>query len=96
MLLLLFEEVLQERFGYDLVRDVPVLTPTHRGPLGTVELNIELQRLLQKKLFHFDVSNGESGHRPHLYPGDPDKERLRSRRHEWGHGHCGRYSPAVA
>ena len=70
MLLLLFEEVLQERLGYDLVRDVQVLTPTHRGPLGTVELNIELQRLLQKKLFGFDVPDVEHGHRPRLYPGD--------------------------
>ncbi|HWR49700.1 MAG TPA: AAA family ATPase [Bryobacteraceae bacterium] len=42
MLLLLFEEVLQERLGYDLLRDVHVLTPTHKGPLGTVELNIAL------------------------------------------------------
>jgi exodeoxyribonuclease V alpha subunit len=70
MLLLLFEEVLQERLGYDLVRDVQVLTPTHRGPLGTVELNVELQRLLQKKLFGFDVPDVEHGHRPRLYPGD--------------------------
>lgn len=70
MLMLLFEEVLQERLGYDLVRDVQVLTPTHRGPLGTVELNIELQRLLQKKLFGFDVPDVEHGHRPRLYPGD--------------------------
>ncbi|MBZ5625423.1 MAG: hypothetical protein LAQ69_43005 [Acidobacteriia bacterium] len=48
MLLLLFEEVLRERLGYDLIRDVQVLTPTHKGPLGTVELNIELQRLCSK------------------------------------------------
>ena len=70
MLLLLFEEVLQERLGYDLVRDVQVLTPTHRGPLGTVELNTELQRLVQKKLFDFGVPDTEAGRRPHLYPGD--------------------------
>jgi exodeoxyribonuclease V alpha subunit len=70
MLLLLFAEVLQERLGYDLVRDLQVLTPTHRGPLGTIELNIELQRLLQKKLFGFDVPDVEPGHRPRLYPGD--------------------------
>jgi len=37
MLLLLFEEVLKERLGYDLIREVQVLTPTHKGPLGTVE-----------------------------------------------------------
>ena len=70
MLLLLFTEVLQERLGYDLVRDVQVLTPTHRGPLGTIELNMELQRLLQKKLFGFDVPDVEHGQRPRLYPGD--------------------------
>jgi exodeoxyribonuclease V alpha subunit len=70
LLLLLFEEVLQERLGYDLVRDVQVLTPTHKGPLGTVELNIELQRLLQRKLSGFDVPDVEPGHRPRFYRGD--------------------------
>ena len=70
LLLLLFDEVLQDRLGYDLVRDVQVLTPTHKGPLGTVELNIELQRLLQKKLYCFDVPDLEPGHRPRFYAGD--------------------------
>ena len=70
MLALLFEEVLQERLGYDLIRDVQVLTPTHKGPLGTVELNIELQRLLQKKLHGFEPPDVEPGHRPRFYAGD--------------------------
>jgi exodeoxyribonuclease V alpha subunit len=70
MLLLLFEEVLRERLGYDLIRDVQVLTPTHKGTLGTVELNIELQRLLQRKLFGFETPAVDVGHRPHVYPGD--------------------------
>ncbi len=70
MLLLLFEEVLGEKLGYDLIRDIQVLTPTHKGPLGTVELNIELQRLLQKKLFDFDVPDVDPGRRPRFYPGD--------------------------
>jgi exodeoxyribonuclease V alpha subunit len=70
MLLLLFEEVLAERLGYDLVRDVQVLTPTHKGPLGTVELNLALQRLLQKKLRGFEVPEVAPGHRPAFYPGD--------------------------
>jgi exodeoxyribonuclease V alpha subunit len=70
MLLLLFEEVLDERLGYDLIRDVQVLTPTHKGPLGTVELNIELQRLLQRKLHGFDPPDVEPGHRPRFYAGD--------------------------
>lgn len=70
MLLLLFEEVLKERLGYDLIRDVQVLTPTHKGPLGTVELNIELQRLLQRKLYGFEPPDVEPGHRPRFYAGD--------------------------
>jgi len=70
MLLLLFEEVLAERLGYDLVRDVQVLTPTHKGPLGTMELNLALQRLLQKKLRGFEVPEMPPGHRPAFYPGD--------------------------
>jgi exodeoxyribonuclease V alpha subunit len=70
MLLLLFEEVLQERLGYDLVREVQVLTPTHKGPLGTVELNVELQRLLQRKLLGFEAPDVEPGHRPRFYAGD--------------------------
>ena len=70
MLLLLFEEVLQERLGYDLLRDVQLLTPTHKGPLGTVELNIALQRLLQLKLFGVDIPDVEPGRRPTFYAND--------------------------
>jgi exodeoxyribonuclease V alpha subunit len=70
MLLLLFDEVLHERLGYNLVRDVQVLTPTHKGPLGTVELNAAIQRLLQRKLFGVDVPEMEPGRRPRPYAGD--------------------------
>lgn len=70
MLLLLFEEVLHDRLAYDVIRDVQVLTPTHKGPLGTVELNIEMQRLLQKKLYGFEVPDVEPGRRPRFYAGD--------------------------
>ncbi|MGD0001384.1 MAG: ATP-binding domain-containing protein, partial [Bryobacteraceae bacterium] len=70
MLLLLFEEILQERLSYDLLRDVQVLTPIHKGPLGTLELNVELQRLLQHKLNRVTVAEVEPGRRPHLYAGD--------------------------
>jgi exodeoxyribonuclease V alpha subunit len=70
MLLLLFDEVLKERLGYDLLRDVQVLTPMHKGPLGTVELNTELQRLLQLKLNGVAVADVEPGRRPRLYAGD--------------------------
>jgi exodeoxyribonuclease V alpha subunit len=70
MLLLLFEEVLQDRLGYDLLRDVQVLTPTHKGPLGTVELNVALQRLLQRRLFGVDVPDVEPGRRAPFYAND--------------------------
>jgi exodeoxyribonuclease V alpha subunit len=70
MLLLLFDEILHERLGYDLLRDVQVLTPIHKGPLGTAELNIELQRLLQRKLNGVTVADAEPGRRPRLYAGD--------------------------
>lgn len=35
-----------KRFGFDLIRDVQVLTPMNRGALGTRSLNAELQKLL--------------------------------------------------
>jgi exodeoxyribonuclease V alpha subunit len=66
----LFGEVLEERLGFDLLQDVQVLTPTHKGPLGTVELNIVLQRLIQKKRFDVDVLGVEPGRRPELLAGD--------------------------
>jgi len=67
---MLFEEILQEKLGYDLIKDVQVLTPTHKGSLGTVELNIALQRVLQRKLHGVDVAPVEPNRRPSLYPGD--------------------------
>jgi exodeoxyribonuclease V alpha subunit len=66
-LLEMFDRVLEEKLGFDLVRDVQVLTPTHKGPLGTTELNILLQRLLQKKLWHVDVEIAKPGRRPRFY-----------------------------
>jgi exodeoxyribonuclease V alpha subunit len=39
-------ERIPKRFGLDPVRDVQVLTPMHRGGLGTRSLNIELQKRL--------------------------------------------------
>ena len=66
----LFQEVLAERLGFDLLQDVQVLTPTHKGPLGTVELNIVLQRLIQRKLFGVAVPTPELGRRPEFMPRD--------------------------
>lgn len=42
----MFSNVLEEKLGFDLLCDVQVLTPTHKGSLGTQALNEELQRLV--------------------------------------------------
>lgn len=60
----LHQRGIAERLGFDLITQVQVLTPTHKGPLGTVALNIELQRLLQKKLYGVEVPEVKPGRRP--------------------------------
>jgi exodeoxyribonuclease V alpha subunit len=42
----LLTEVLPKRYNIDPVRDVQILTPVNRGDLGTQNLNIEIQKLL--------------------------------------------------
>jgi exodeoxyribonuclease V alpha subunit len=68
-LLELFEKRL-EALGFDIVKDVQVLTPTHKGPLGTKELNQALQRLIQKKLWNVQVPPVPAGRRPQLFKHD--------------------------
>lgn len=41
---------LPKRFGYDPVRDVQVITPTHKGPLGTKAINEAMQLLLHGRV----------------------------------------------
>lgn len=70
-LVALFERHL-DRLKYDLFNDVQLLTPTHKGPLGTKELNIRLQSVLQRKVFSVTappVPPGES-RRPAFLRGD--------------------------
>lgn len=69
-LLALFEHTLSEKLGFDILRDVQVLTPTHKGPLGTMELNIRLQQLIQHKLWNYDVLPTQPGRRPKLLVND--------------------------
>jgi exodeoxyribonuclease V alpha subunit len=47
----LYESVLAEKMGFDLLADVQLLTPTRKGPLGTDALNSDLQQLVQRKLW---------------------------------------------
>ena len=60
----LFENVLVERLGFDLLADVQLLTPTHKGPLGTRDLNCELQRLVQRRLWNVEAPPTTPGRRP--------------------------------
>jgi len=60
----LFENVLVERLGFDLLTDVQLLTPTHKGPLGTHDLNCALQRLVQRRLWSVEAPPTTPGRRP--------------------------------
>lgn len=42
----LVSERIPKRFGFDPVNEVQVLSPMHKGPVGTMRLNMELQRTL--------------------------------------------------
>ena len=43
-------QLIPDRLGYDAVRDVQIITPTHKGPLGTKALNEMMQFLLHGKV----------------------------------------------
>ncbi len=62
----LFEHALAEKLSFDLIQDVILLTPTHKGPLGTIELNIALQRLIQRKYHGVDVPPPPPGRRARI------------------------------
>ncbi|MEX2670902.1 MAG: AAA family ATPase [Phycisphaeraceae bacterium] len=42
-------EQIPSRYGFDPVRDVQIITPEHRGPLGTRALNQMMQAVLQRR-----------------------------------------------
>jgi len=69
-ILYLYDNVLSEKLGFDIVREVQLLAPMKKGVLGVDNLNIELQRLIQKKCFDFDVEPVRPGKRPKLYVND--------------------------
>ena len=45
-------------FGYDPISDLQVLTPMHRGPVGTINLNQVLQRALNPNPILIDAPGG--------------------------------------
>ena len=58
--------MLSERLEFHLRDDIQVLTPTHKGPLGTRALNLALQRLIQAKLWGVEAPLPKPGRRPRL------------------------------
>lgn len=46
LILELVAERIPRRFGFDPLEEIQVLTPMHRGPVGVVQLNQQLQQLL--------------------------------------------------
>ena len=59
-----------ESLNFDILRDVQLLTPTHKGVLGTRNLNNCLQVLVQKKVYNKDIPPTPDGKRPVFYEGD--------------------------
>jgi exodeoxyribonuclease V alpha subunit len=66
----LFDHILVEQLGFDLLADVQLLTPTRKGPLGVDELNVLLQQLVQQKLWGVLVPPQRPGRRPDLLKRD--------------------------
>jgi len=56
--------------GYSPVYDVQLITPTHKGILGTRSLNLAIQRVMQKMLYGIDVEPVAAHKKITLYPGD--------------------------
>lgn len=67
--LYLYRNVLADKLGYDLLQNVQLLTARHDGPLGTKIFNVELQKIIHKKLYGIDVPDipaKPKGKRPEL------------------------------
>jgi exodeoxyribonuclease V alpha subunit len=67
---LLYQDKLQDELGLDLIDEVQLLTPTRKGPLGVNALNVELQRIVQKKLRGIHVDPPPANRRPRPLLGD--------------------------
>lgn len=63
-------EFMGQTRAIDPVWDVQVLTPTHKGPAGTRDLNIVLQRIAQTRMGNGDVPMPKEGHRARPLIGD--------------------------
>lgn len=59
-----------EKHGFDIIWDVQMLSPVHKGILGVRSMNIYLQAMLQKRLYGIEVEPVKDGHKPKFYIGD--------------------------
>ncbi len=55
----LYDRSIKDKMGLDVIKDVQLITPTHKGVLGTVELNLYIRKIVQKNIFNVDV--GKAG-----------------------------------
>ncbi|MBN2444599.1 MAG: ATP-binding domain-containing protein, partial [Spirochaetales bacterium] len=46
MIIALVQKRIPDKFGFDSINDIQVLTPMHKGVVGTENLNTELQKIL--------------------------------------------------
>jgi exodeoxyribonuclease V alpha subunit len=65
----MFTHWMPNPLAFDVLNDVQVLTPTHKGDAGTIELNKLLQEIVQKKVYGRDVDN-TGIRKAKLLPGD--------------------------
>jgi len=56
--------------GVDIIKKMQVLTPTKKGKLGVLNLNIELQRIIQRVHFGNEIDIVSEGKKPPFYSGD--------------------------
>lgn len=63
----LYENILEDKLGFDIIRDVQLLAPMKKGVLGVDNLNAELQRLIQTKCHRVAVAPTPANRRPRLY-----------------------------
>lgn len=67
----LYANTLEEKLNFNILYDVQVLTSRHDTPLGTINLNLVLQKLIQKKLYNNTIDNPlPAKGQPVLYIGD--------------------------
>jgi len=70
-LMLTLEQKL-ENYNFNLLKDVQIITPMHKGLLGTKNLNLVIQKLIQKKLYAIELPEVVDSNKtfPKLLKGD--------------------------